>query len=162
MLMFCRDLKDRHVEAVKEFPASLAYNPADFADPDSNVNMIFARILLQLEQLQNLFLIERMLSKHGEVDEGGILLIAFKLVSLTLLFWTHKDRFAPFRNDFEWLVRQTIPPLSITIIPSKTYFTYTQLCGASRSWPLQLPAAASFAWSSSTLHSREATRRTPR
>ncbi|KAL6819038.1 hypothetical protein V8C40DRAFT_252314 [Trichoderma camerunense] len=105
-----RDLKDRHVEAVKEFPASLAYNPADFADPDSNVNMIFARILLQLEQLQNLFLIERMLSKHGEVDEGGILLIAFKLVSLTLLFWTHKDRFAPFRNDFEWLVMAFATP----------------------------------------------------
>ncbi|KAL7914124.1 N-terminal binuclear Zn cluster-containing/DNA binding domain-containing protein [Trichoderma velutinum] len=105
-----RDLKDRHVEAVKEFPAALTYNPADFADPDAKVNVIFARILLELEQLQNLFLIERMLSKHGEVDEGGILLIAFQLVSLTLLFWTHKDRFAPFRNDFEWLVMAFATP----------------------------------------------------
>ncbi|PTB65653.1 N-terminal binuclear Zn cluster-containing/DNA binding domain-containing protein [Trichoderma citrinoviride] len=105
-----RDLKERQIEAVKEFPPSLAYNPADIADPDANVNLIFARILLQLEQLQNLFLVERLLLKHGELDEGGILLIAFQLVSLTLLFWTHKDRFAPFRNDFEWLVMAFATP----------------------------------------------------
>ncbi|KAL7936414.1 N-terminal binuclear Zn cluster-containing/DNA binding domain-containing protein [Trichoderma chlorosporum] len=105
-----RDLKDRQLEAVKEFPISLNYNPSDFTDPDTQVSTIFARLLLQLEQLQNLFIVERMLSKHGEVDEGGILLIAFQLVSLTLLFWTHKDRFAPFRNDFEWLVMAFATP----------------------------------------------------
>ncbi|KAL6863627.1 N-terminal binuclear Zn cluster-containing/DNA binding domain-containing protein [Trichoderma novae-zelandiae] len=105
-----RDLKERQIEAVKEFPPSLAYNPSDIADPDANVGLIFARILLQLEQLQNLFLVERLLLKHGELNEGGILLIAFQLVSLTLLFWTHKDRFAPFRNDFEWLVMAFATP----------------------------------------------------
>ncbi|EHK26965.1 uncharacterized protein TRIVIDRAFT_140473 [Trichoderma virens Gv29-8] len=105
-----RDLKERQHEAVKEFPATIAYNPADFNDPDINVNLIVARIILHLEELENLFLIERVLSKHGEADEGGILLIAFQLVSLTLLFWTHKDRFAPFRNDFEWLVMAFATP----------------------------------------------------
>ncbi|RFU74328.1 n-terminal binuclear zn cluster-containing dna binding domain-containing [Trichoderma arundinaceum] len=106
-----RDLKDRQLEVVKEFPRSLDYNPADIANLDANVNIIFVRILLQLEQLRNLFLIERLLSKHGDVvEEGDILLISFQLVSLTLLFWTHKDRFAPFRNDFEWLVMAFATP----------------------------------------------------
>ncbi|KAL7948702.1 N-terminal binuclear Zn cluster-containing/DNA binding domain-containing protein [Trichoderma barbatum] len=105
-----RDLKDRQLEAVKEFPSSLDYNPSDLTNPDASSNTISARILLKLEQLQNLFLIERMLSKHGEVDEGGMLLTAFQLVSLTLLFWTHKDRFAPMRNDFEWLVMAFATP----------------------------------------------------
>ncbi|KAK1246073.1 hypothetical protein MKX07_005142 [Trichoderma sp. CBMAI-0711] len=105
-----RDLKERQLEAVKEFPSSLAYNPSEILDPDSNVNLIFARLLLQLEQLQNLFFVERLLLKHGELDEGAMLLISFQLVSLTLLFWTHKDRFAPFRNDFEWLVMAFATP----------------------------------------------------
>ncbi|TFB02972.1 hypothetical protein CCMA1212_005430 [Trichoderma ghanense] len=105
-----RDLKERQIEAVKEFPPSLAYNPSDILNPDSNVNLIFARLLLQLEQLQNFFFVERLLLRHGELDEGGLLLVAFQLVSLTLLFWTHKDRFAPFRNDFEWLVMAFATP----------------------------------------------------
>ncbi|KAL6887327.1 N-terminal binuclear Zn cluster-containing/DNA binding domain-containing protein [Trichoderma longibrachiatum] len=105
-----RDLKERQIEAVKEFPPSLAYNPSEILDPDSNINLIFARLLLQLEQLQNFFFVDRLLLKHGELDDGGLLLIAFQLVSLTLLFWTHKDRFAPFRNDFEWLVMAFATP----------------------------------------------------
>ncbi|KAH6609847.1 n-terminal binuclear zn cluster-containing dna binding domain-containing [Trichoderma cornu-damae] len=105
-----RDLKNRQLEAVKKFPQSLDNNPSDFADPNANLYTIFARTLLQLEKLRNLLLIERLLSKHGEADGGEILLISFQLVSLTLQFWTHKDRFAPFRNDFEWLVMAFATP----------------------------------------------------
>lgn len=101
------DVKERQIEAVKEFPSGLDYNPSDLAHPDVNMNVLFARILLQLEQLQNLFLIERLLLKHGEMNKSSLLPISFRLVELTLLFWTHKDRFASFRNDFEWLVRKT-------------------------------------------------------
>ncbi|KAM0250692.1 hypothetical protein ACHAQJ_008526 [Trichoderma viride] len=105
-----RDVKERQNEAVKDFPLGTDYNPSDLADPNANMNVVFAQILLQLEELQNLFLIERLLSKHGEVNEGSLLDISFRLVSLTLLFWTHKDRFAPFRCDFEWLVMAFATP----------------------------------------------------
>jgi hypothetical protein len=103
----CRDVKERQIEAVKEFPSGLDYDPSALAHPDTNINVLFARILLQLEQLQNLFLIERLLMKHGEMNGSALLSTSFRLVELTLLFWTHKDRFASFRDDFEWLVRQT-------------------------------------------------------
>ncbi|UKZ91745.1 uncharacterized protein TrAFT101_006715 [Trichoderma asperellum] len=105
-----RDVKERQIEAIKDFPSGLDYNPSDLADPDANINVLFARILLQLEQLQNLFLIERLLLKHGEMNKSTLLPISFRLVELTLLFWTHKDRFAPFRNDFEWLVMAFATP----------------------------------------------------
>jgi hypothetical protein len=74
-----------------------------------NLTVLFARILLQLEQLQNIFLIERLLLKHGDMNKSSLLPVSYRLVELTLLFWTHKDRFAPFRNDFEWLVRPKCP-----------------------------------------------------
>ncbi|KAL7919118.1 N-terminal binuclear Zn cluster-containing/DNA binding domain-containing protein [Trichoderma austrokoningii] len=105
-----RDVKERQIEAVKEFPSGLDYNPSDLAHPDANITVLFARILLQLEQLQNLFLIERLLSKHGEVNKSSLLPVSYRLVELTLLFWTHKDRFASFRNDFEWLVMAFATP----------------------------------------------------
>lgn len=95
---------------------ALDYDPADLANPDANVTVLFARILLQLEELQNLFLIERLLLKHGEMNKSSLLPISYRLVELTLLFWTHKDRFASFRNDFEWLVRQIPNSESIGII----------------------------------------------
>lgn len=103
----CRDVKERQIEAVKEFPSALDYDPSDLANPDTNITVLFARILTQLEALQNIFLIERLLLKHGEMNKSSLLPISYRLVELTLLFWTHKDRFASFRNDFEWLVRQT-------------------------------------------------------
>ncbi|KAL6907260.1 N-terminal binuclear Zn cluster-containing/DNA binding domain-containing protein [Trichoderma evansii] len=104
------DVKERQIEAVKEFPSGLDYDPSDLAHPDANINVLFARILLQLEQLQNLFLIERLLLKHGEMNKSSLLPISYRLVELTLLFWTHKDCFASFRNDFEWLVMAFATP----------------------------------------------------
>ncbi|KAM0451209.1 hypothetical protein ACHAPV_010055 [Trichoderma viride] len=105
-----RDVNERQIEAIKEFPSGLDYHPSDLAHPDPNINVLFARIILQLEQLQNLFLIERLLLKHGEMNRSGLLPISYRLVELTLLFWTHKDRFASFRNDFEWLVMAFATP----------------------------------------------------
>jgi hypothetical protein len=135
-----RDVKERQNEAVKEFPSAVDYNPSDIVDPDANMSVMFARILLQLEKLQNLFLIARLLSKHGETDED-LLPISFELVSLTLLFWTHKDRFAPFRNDFEWLVGQPFTFFSTN--EREKIFTNAAvvllghgLCNAKRGYPL--------------------------
>lgn len=117
----CRDVKERQIEAIKEFPSALDYDPSDIAHPDSNITVLFARILLQLEQLQNLFLIERLLLKHGEINKSSLLPISYRLVELTLLFWTHKDRFASFRDDFEWLVRQSQHLFKLSREESRVY-----------------------------------------
>lgn len=56
--------------------------------------------------MQNLFFVERLLLRLGHIDENRLLPISFEMVTLTLLFWTHQDRFSGMRRDFEWLVSQ--------------------------------------------------------
>ena len=81
-------------------------------DPNCDVGEVYVRILVRLEHLQNLFFAERLSLRLGHVDENRLLVISFEMVSLTLLFWTHQDRFSGVRRDFEWLVS-----LMIRIIP---------------------------------------------
>jgi hypothetical protein len=51
-----------------------------------------------------MFLLERLLLLNGSLDEGNLLLFSFEMLTLTLALWTHKDRFAEMRRNFEWLV----------------------------------------------------------
>lgn len=49
-------------------------------------------------------MIERLLLRNGASNEGDLLVTSFDLVTSTLVFWTHKDKFAPMRRNFDWLV----------------------------------------------------------
>lgn len=98
------EVKARAERTVDQFPQSLIYRTEDLSDPDADIEIIYARILVRLEHLQNLFFAERLLLRLGRVDEGRLLVISFEMVTLTLVFWTHQDRFAGVRRDFEWLV----------------------------------------------------------
>lgn len=86
------------------FPPALHYDSRHLDDNEIDVGVLFARLLLRLEHLQNLFFVERLLLRLGKRDEGDLLVVSFEMVSLTLIFWTHKDTFATIRRDLEWLV----------------------------------------------------------
>jgi hypothetical protein len=93
------------MDTISQFPAGLVYNPQDLADPSIDADILTVRMLLQITHLQNLFLLERLLLRHGAPDEGDLLITTFEIVTLTLTFWTQKDRFSQVRRYFEWLVR---------------------------------------------------------
>lgn len=100
-----RDLKQREMATMASFPDSVVYRDGEFDDPSADMGLLYARLLIKLEHLQNLFVVERLLSRRGQLDEGELLTTSFELVSRTLLFWTNKDRFTLARADFAWLVR---------------------------------------------------------
>lgn len=103
-----RDINARGKAIFSEFPQGLVYRPENLGDPSVDIETMYARLLVQLEHLQNVFFAERLMLRYGQVDEGDLLLTSFEMVSLTLIFWTHKDRLAGVRGDFEWLVRPNI------------------------------------------------------
>ncbi|RYP42226.1 hypothetical protein DL767_000390 [Monosporascus sp. MG133] len=98
------EIKARQVKTLSEFPSSLIYRPADLADPNLDVAVLYSRLMIELENLQNMFFIERLLIRHGREDTGDLLAVSFDMVSLTLPFWTHLDRLAGTPPDCEWLV----------------------------------------------------------
>ncbi|KAF5135164.1 hypothetical protein E5D57_005808 [Metarhizium anisopliae] len=105
-----RQLKRRETDTVAGFPDSVAYRDGEFDDPLADMERVYARLIIKLEHLQNLFVVERLLSRRGHRDEGELLATSFELVSRTLLFWTNKDRFGMARADFAWLVMAYATP----------------------------------------------------
>lgn len=98
------ELKARSETTYARFPPHLIYRADEMDDPNCDVGEVYVRILVRLEHLQNLFFAERLSLRLGHIDENRLLVISFEMVSLTLLFWTHQDRFSGVRRDFEWLV----------------------------------------------------------
>jgi hypothetical protein len=74
--------------------------------PDVSILMVYSRMLVLVEHMRNQFLIEKILTLKGHADNGELVRISYEMVTLTVTFWTHKDRFAEVRADLEWLVSQ--------------------------------------------------------
>lgn len=76
-----------------------------------DVTVLYAKIMLRLEHLQNVFLIERLLKKVGHPDPSDALLQAsVEIVSITSALWTHRDRLCGQHRDFEWIVSLYFSP----------------------------------------------------
>jgi hypothetical protein len=101
-------MQGRQLELVAAFPPYLRYDPQDVLDPDIDTKSVYARILIRLTHLQTMFFLERLLLLNGSLEEGNLLLFSFEMLTLTLTMWTHKDRFAAMRRNFEWLVSSAI------------------------------------------------------
>ena len=65
--------------------------------------IVYSKLVIRLDHLLNLFLVERLLLKHGR-DRGDLLRISFEMVVLSLQFWTHKHRWGEIQGEFQWLV----------------------------------------------------------
>lgn len=92
------------VETFARLPNVLHYRPGDLNDPRIEDHTFFPRLVIQLEHLQNIFFIERLLLRHGKEDRADILATSFELVSVTLSVWTHRERLMEVQEDSEWLV----------------------------------------------------------
>ncbi|KAI1439884.1 hypothetical protein F5Y02DRAFT_424790 [Annulohypoxylon stygium] len=95
-------LRARELQTVADFPACIHFNPLDIEDPNVSLDTMASRSFIQLEHLQNMFFIERLLLRNGHEDKGDLLRVSYDLVVLTLPWYL--DKFAAFRNDCEWLV----------------------------------------------------------
>lgn len=102
-------MKTRAYGVEAQLPPVLRY------DPDKDVRdvlgvsppCLYAKMVVHLERLQNIFFVLRLLVQRGHADSHADLLgISFEMVSTALVFWTHMDRLAGLHDDYEWLVRQ--------------------------------------------------------
>lgn len=133
-----RNIQGREMETFAGFPAYLKYDPQDLLDPELDTESVYARILIRLTHLQTMFFLERLLLLNGSLDEGNMLLFSFEMLTLTLIMWTHKDRFAAMRRNFEWLVSNALP-----FVPCNNLLIFEQAygpCRTRRRYPL--PGAA--------------------
>lgn len=99
-------IKQKQDAVEAEFPTSIRWRQEDMEDTETDVHVLFCRLLLRLDSLQNDFFLYRLLvrTSQGQPDEGCLLATSFRLVSMVLLLWTNMDRFQVMRPDFGWLL----------------------------------------------------------
>lgn len=103
-------LRERELEAFSGLPNDLKYRPGDVRDVSVEASKLYAKILVHLEHLQNLFFIARLLIKWGYSNHAELLKVSFEMVAVTLVFWTHMDRLAGLHGGFGWLVMAYAAP----------------------------------------------------
>jgi hypothetical protein len=91
-------------------PQALVYREENLTDYTVEQSTVFRRLVIRLEHLQAHFLIQRLLIQRGYDGQAELIAISFAMVSLTVKFWTHMDRFTLMHGDFEWLVMAYAAP----------------------------------------------------
>jgi hypothetical protein len=102
--IYSRDLKRRQEETVAKFPAIIIYNSNDMATRRAPLKNIYQRLVVRLDHLQNLFFIERLLSKIKGEPTADLVKISLEIVSLTLLPWMHRELMSGTMCDGDWMV----------------------------------------------------------
>jgi hypothetical protein len=97
-------LKRLETSTVESFPRGVSFDPNKLEDPAFDIDDFTSQLILHLEHLQNTFFIERLLNKSGQANHADLMAVSFELVTTTLIFYKHQDRFIPNRGNFEWLV----------------------------------------------------------
>ncbi|PYH41252.1 uncharacterized protein BP01DRAFT_306267 [Aspergillus saccharolyticus JOP 1030-1] len=108
----CFDLKAQAAAIYAKLPEGLVHKVEDIDDLDIPGHCIHARILVHLEYLLNMFMLERLLTRHKIVTEQALMGVSQETLSLTLLYWKHKNRFMGLHNDFSWLAMSYGAPCS--------------------------------------------------
>ncbi|KAH0489918.1 hypothetical protein TgHK011_001409 [Trichoderma gracile] len=113
------NLKRREMQIVASFPPCIVYQPEDVSNPDIPGRDLYARLLVWLEHLQNLFFIERLLSKQqqdgssssaAEDAPSRLFAISLEMVTLAHLFWTHQNRLRTVEDCVEWTTTSFAAP----------------------------------------------------
>ncbi|KAI9150056.1 glycoside hydrolase family 2 protein [Paramyrothecium foliicola] len=105
-------IRARQLALMDELPAFLNYEVEDTTTSTKIAKTGWARLLLRLENLQNLFFVDKLLLRHGYLDDGDLLVWSYELVVFTLRFWTNKDWAADSyrRRNYEWLTMAYAAP----------------------------------------------------
>lgn len=106
------ELKERTITQFQQLPNILMYDTRDFADFELSIPVLYARALVRLEYLQNMFLLQRWLIKSGQSNGQEILDISNEMLYISLAYWKHKDRFTGVHSDFEWIIMSYGVPAS--------------------------------------------------
>ncbi|BCS02010.1 uncharacterized protein AKAW2_60274A [Aspergillus luchuensis] len=105
----CLQLKGQATDIYAQFPEVIKFKTEDVHDRDIPGQLLALRVLVRLDFLLNLFILERLLTRHRVVDEKALIQVSHEMVGLTLIYWKHKDRFEN-HVDFSWLAMSYAVP----------------------------------------------------
>lgn len=100
------------MDAMSGIPSAMTYHPEDLTcRVGFSERSVVNKLRLRLDHLQNIFLIERLLSKQGDQDCGCDLFdTSLEMISMALILWTHQKRIDYPETCLDWLVMSYAAP----------------------------------------------------
>lgn len=99
-----RGLKEQTEITYRKFPSAVIWNAEDIDNRDIGGRRLFGRLIARLGYLDNLFILERLISKQGHSNGQEVLDVGREMLHLTINAFKHQDRFHGIQSDFEWIV----------------------------------------------------------
>ncbi|KAF5243408.1 hypothetical protein FANTH_8230 [Fusarium anthophilum] len=96
-------LKTKELDLYKQLPQHLAWDATAEEISEIDLEIGYPRLLIRLDHLLNMFLIQRLLIKHGQA-RNELLRTSFEMVVLTLNFWAQKHIWAALQGKCRWII----------------------------------------------------------
>ncbi|KAM6481812.1 hypothetical protein HDV62DRAFT_363264 [Trichoderma sp. SZMC 28011] len=110
------NLRSRQLHIFNSLPRSLR-----LADVDVKINflephVLYTKLFIRLEHLQNLFLIEKILQKaQPGPNLDDLIQASLDIVSVTVTFWTRNDTLLGMQGDHEWFIIGYALPAAVVL-----------------------------------------------
>ncbi|KAF7561652.1 hypothetical protein G7046_g2494 [Stylonectria norvegica] len=103
------NLKSKELNLYGGLPAHVVCNFTVDDMRDIEPRAVYPKILIRLDYLLNMFLIERLIVKHGH-SRSHLLRTSFEMIVLTLHLWTQKRIWAEAQEECQWLMMAFAAP----------------------------------------------------
>ncbi|KAF5622012.1 hypothetical protein F25303_12195 [Fusarium sp. NRRL 25303] len=96
-------LQAKQLDLYGQLPQHLIWGPTAEEINEIDLEIGYPKLLIRLDHLLNMFLIQRLLAKHGH-PRNELLRTSFEMVVLTLNFWAQKHIWAALQGKCRWII----------------------------------------------------------
>ncbi|QYS95345.1 Zn(2)-C6 fungal-type domain-containing protein [Trichoderma simmonsii] len=109
-------LRSQQVHIFNGLPSSLRLADVDLKIKFLEPHVLYTKLFIRLEHLQNLFLIEKLLQKtQPSQNFDGLVQTSLDIISVTVTFWTRNDTLLGMQGDHEWFIIGYALPAAVVL-----------------------------------------------
>lgn len=109
-------LRSQQVHIFNSLPSSLRLTDVDGKIKLLEPHVLYTKLFIRLEHLQNLFLIEKLLQKtQPSQNLDGLVQTSLDVISVTVTFWARNDTLLGMHGDHEWFIVGYALPAAVVL-----------------------------------------------
>lgn len=105
----------KQVDIYSQLPSWLQLSNGDEKSKSPDPRVLYTKLFIRLEHLQNLFLIERLLHHMQPEAAQNLTDVCLDIISVTVAFWTRNDCLVGMEGDYEWFITGYAVPAAVTL-----------------------------------------------
>ncbi|CZS88139.1 uncharacterized protein RCO7_01105 [Rhynchosporium graminicola] len=98
------NLHQKSQQMFDSLPPQLHYFDPTGVPKASSRNVLYDQAFLNLQHLQNKFLLDRVAKARGLSNGQGLLNTAMSMIDLSLMFWSKRDQLLAHSHGFDWIM----------------------------------------------------------